>query len=69
MALASQAIGGVMTMEVGRLCLIAFPATVAASWIGRRVYDRLGDGLFNRVVMTLLLFSGISLVVTALWQG
>ncbi|MAO55134.1 MAG: permease [Rhodospirillaceae bacterium] len=68
LALASQAIGGFMTMEVGRLCLIAFPATVAASWIGRRVYDRLGDGLFNRVVMTLLLFSGISLVVTALWQ-
>tara|TARA_Y100000813_G_scaffold79882_1_gene56535 strand:- start:1396 stop:2133 length:738 start_codon:yes stop_codon:yes gene_type:complete len=68
LSLVSQAIGGFMTAEVGRLVLVAFPATIAASWLGRRVYDRLGDGRFNQVVLVLLLFSGISLVVTALWS-
>ena len=69
LAAVSQAVGGFMTAEVGRIALIAFPATVAGSWIGRQIYNRLGDGRFNQVVLALLLFSGISMVVAVVWPA
>ncbi|PIW30698.1 MAG: permease [Rhodospirillales bacterium CG15_BIG_FIL_POST_REV_8_21_14_020_66_15] len=69
LAAGSQAVGGFMTAEVGRVVLIAFPATVAGSWIGRKVYNRLGDGRFNQIVLALLLFSGVSMVAAAAWPS
>lgn len=53
-----------MTFEVGRLTLIAFPATLLGAWLGRRTYNRLGDGRFNQIVLVLLLLSGLSIIVT-----
>ena len=69
LAVVTQAIGGFMTLEVGRVALIAFPATVAGSWIGRKIYGRLGDSSFNKVVLGLLMFSGISMIVAIVWPG
>lgn len=63
-AACSQAFGGFMTFEVGRLTLIAFPATLLGAWLGRRTYNRLGDGRFNQIVLVLLLLSGLSIIVT-----
>ena len=62
-AMFSQAIGGFITIEVGRLVLIALPGTLFGAWLGRRTYNRLGDDRFNQVVLVLLLISGISIVV------
>lgn len=64
-AFASQAIGGFMTYEVGRMALVALPGTLFGAWMGRKTYERLGDGRFNQVVLGLLFVSGISIVVTA----
>jgi uncharacterized membrane protein YfcA len=64
LAAASQAVGGFMTWEVGRLTLIALPATLIGAWLGRKVYDRLGDGRFNQVVLGLLLVSGAMIIGT-----
>lgn len=61
---ASQAWGGFMTAEVGRLTLVALPGTLLGAWAGRRTYDRLGDGRFNQVVLVLLLLSGVAIVVS-----
>lgn len=69
LAAGTQALGGFMTLEVGRVALIAFPATVAGSWIGRKIYGRLGDGSFNQVVLALLMFSGVSMIVAIVWRG
>ena len=63
-AAASQAIGGFMTSEVGRLMLIALPGTFLGAWLGRKTYDKLGDGRFDQVVLVLLLISGVSIVAT-----
>ena len=59
----SQAIGGFITIEVGRLVLIALPGPLFGAWLGRRTYNRLGDDRFNQVVLVLLLISGISIIV------
>ncbi|MGH1482288.1 MAG: sulfite exporter TauE/SafE family protein [Geminicoccales bacterium] len=64
LAAAFQALGGFMTTEVGRLAIIALPGTLLGAWLGRKTYNRLGDGRFNQIVLTLLLLSGISIVTT-----
>jgi len=63
LALASQAYSGFITFEVGRLTLVALPATLAGAWAGRWTYGRLGDGRFAQVVLGVLLVSGIAIIV------
>lgn len=50
--------GGVLT--VAALCL---PVTVIGAWIGARVYTGVSEKIFRRVVLILLLVSGLILVV------
>lgn len=61
-AFAAQAFGGLITVEVGQFVLVALPGTLAGAWLGRRTYNRVGDRRFDRLVLVLLLFAGISLV-------
>ncbi len=68
-ALAAQAWAGLVTLELGRLVLIALPGTLLGAWFGRRVYARLDDERFGRIVLWLLLVSGISIVATTLARG
>ncbi len=63
-AFVAQCVAGLVTLEVGRLVLIALPGTVAGAWLGRRVYSRLGDDRFNQVVLVLLLVAGINLIAS-----
>lgn len=63
LALATQAYGGFLTAEVGRVTLLALPGTLIGSWIGRKIYDRLGARGFDRIVLGILLLSGIALIV------
>ena len=64
-AAASQAFGGIITAEVGRLTLVALPGTLLGAWMGRKTYDKLGDDRFDQIVLVLLLLSGISIIVTS----
>lgn len=68
-AFAAQAWAGFVTLELGRLVLIALPGTLLGSWIGRRIYARLDDDRFARLVLWLLLVSGISITLTTLLRG
>jgi len=43
------------------LC-IAAPGTLAGSWLGMRLYRRLDDRRFDRIVLTVLLVSGLGLI-------
>lgn len=63
-SLVSQGVGGYLTWELGRLALIALPATLVGVWLGRKTYNKLGDRQYNKIVLILLLLSGISIVVT-----
>jgi uncharacterized membrane protein YfcA len=45
---------------------VAAPATLAGSWVGARLYRRLDDSRFSRVVLFVLLLSGLGLVWSSL---
>lgn len=66
LALASQTVGGLIGIEVGKLVLIALPGTIVGAWSGRRTYRWLGDDRFSRAVLILLLLSGVSIIFTTM---
>jgi uncharacterized membrane protein YfcA len=41
---------------------VALPGTVGGAWLGSRLYRRLDDRRFDRLVLVLLLISGLGLV-------
>jgi uncharacterized protein len=56
---------GAATPETGRLFLLGAPFIFAGTWLGLRLYGRVGEQGFRRVVLTLLMVSGLSLVASA----
>ena len=56
---------GSVTPDTTRLFLIGLPALLVGSWLGLRLYGRLDEAGFRRVVLILLLASGVALVVPA----
>jgi hypothetical protein len=65
-ALASHAIVGLLSREVGLAVLVALPGTVGGALAGALVYRRLGNRGFQQVVMALLFVSGLMLIWTSL---
>lgn len=65
-ALVSHAVSGMLTMELGRLVVVALPGTIVGSLLGVRVYRRLSDQHFHKIVLGLLGVSGLSLVWSSL---
>jgi uncharacterized membrane protein YfcA len=66
LALVVQGTAGFLTLEFGRVLLIALPGTILGAWIGRRLYTRMDTRRFSKVVLVLLLFAGCVLVASAL---
>ena len=64
-ALVSHAFSGLLTQQVGIATLVALPGTVGGAWAGARLYRRLGDRNYQRIVMIALLISGAMLLVTS----
>ena len=64
-AAVTQTIGGVMTINVVHLVLLALPATIIGAWLGRICYGRLATPSFNRAVLFVLLMSGLTLIASA----
>ena len=62
----SLALAGAVTAEVARLYLYGLPAVGAGLWLGFKLYGRLDDAAFRKIVLVLLLFSGLGLVVPRL---
>jgi uncharacterized protein len=62
LALVSHAISGMLTRQVGLIAIIALPGTVVGARLGGYIYQRLADHSYQRVVMILLLISGLSLI-------
>src|SRR5436190_9872684 len=54
---------GTVTPDTVRLFLIGLPALLAGSWLGLRLYGQLDEATFRKVVLVLLLVSGLALVV------
>jgi uncharacterized membrane protein YfcA len=58
--------GGAITVEFGKLFLLGAPALAAGMWVGMHLYGRLDDDAFRKVILVLLLLSGLALVVPEL---
>jgi len=59
----SLSIAGVVTAETIKLYLLGLPLLLAGLWIGFKLYGKLNDALFRRVLLALLLVSGLVLSV------
>ena len=53
---------GSVTLDTMKLFLLGLPALLAGSWLGLRLYGKLDEVAFRRVVLVLLLASGLALV-------
>lgn len=56
---------GRLTVEFGGLLLLALPGLALGGWLGFRLYRRIDDRLFARVLLALLGLSGITMVAPA----
>jgi uncharacterized membrane protein YfcA len=61
-ALVAHAVSGRVDGELGRALLTALPGTIGGAWLGVRAYRALGDRDYRRIVLALLLASGLMLL-------
>ncbi len=54
---------GAITADTLKLFLIGLPALFAGTWLGLKLYGRLDEAAFRKVVLVLLLASGVVLIV------
>jgi uncharacterized membrane protein YfcA len=54
---------GAITAETIKLFLIGLPALFAGMWLGLKLYGRLDEATFRKIVLALLLISGIVLII------
>lgn len=54
---------GAITAEIIKLFLIGLPALFAGTWLGLKLFGRLDEAAFRKVVLALLLLSGVVLIL------
>jgi uncharacterized membrane protein YfcA len=59
----SLAFAGAYTTDTIKLYLYGVPALAAGVWIGLKLYGKLDEAAFRKVILVLLLVSGLSLVL------
>ncbi len=59
----SLAVAGVVTAELIRIYLYGLPTLAVGLWVGLKLYGHLNEETFRKVILVLLLFSGLALVV------
>jgi uncharacterized membrane protein YfcA len=59
----SLIIAGAVTADLVKLYLMGLPALGIGLWVGLKLYGHLDDGAFRKVVLALLLLSGLVLIV------
>lgn len=57
--------GGLASVDL-RLFAIAAPAMLIPAWYGARLYNRISENVFRRIVLVLLLLSGLALLYASL---
>ena len=59
----SLSAAGAVTAETMKLYLLGLPCMLAGTWVGLRLYGKLNDAAFRKIILLLLLVSGLSLIV------
>ena len=65
LALVSHAASGFITHDLMIAALVALPGTIGGAQLGAFIYRRLADHSYQRVIMVLLLISGVVLIWTS----
>lgn len=63
----SLGFAGVVTMEIVKLYALGLPALLAGLWIGFKLYGKLDDAAFRKLILVLLVCAGLSLIVAHGW--
>jgi uncharacterized membrane protein YfcA len=61
-ALLAHVVAGLITRDLVVATATALPGTFAGAWLGGRLYDRVSDRMFSRILLLLLATSGVSLI-------
>jgi uncharacterized protein len=61
----SLGIAGAITAATLQLYLLGLPAMLAGLWVGFKLYGKLDDATFRKVILILLLLSGLGLILPA----
>jgi uncharacterized membrane protein YfcA len=67
MTVISLTAAGAVTAEIVRLYLFGLPAMLGGLWLGFRLYGKLDDAAFRKVVLILLLAAGLALTTAHGW--
>jgi hypothetical protein len=62
MSAASLSIAGAVTAETVKLYLLGLPVLLAGLWSGFKLYGKLDDAAFRKVILLLLLATGLALI-------
>ncbi len=62
----SQAMQGLFTRELILLAAFALPGTIIGAWLGKRIYLKISDDRYNRIVLILLFVAGVLLIGTSI---
>jgi uncharacterized protein len=63
LSLVSLSFAGAITLETVKLYLLGLPFLLAGLWSGFKLYGKLDDAAFRKVILLLLLVSGLALIV------
>jgi uncharacterized protein len=58
----SLGVTGAVTPETAKLYLLGLPAMLGGLWVGFKLYGKLDDASFRKVILLALLFSGLALI-------
>jgi len=59
----SLGFAGAITMEVVRLYLLGLPAMIVGLWVGFKLYGKLDEAAFRKLILVLLLLAGFGLIL------
>ena len=62
-ATASLSVAGAVTAETVKLYLLGLPCMLSGTWVGLKLYGKLDDAKFRKIILLLLLVSGLGLIV------
>jgi hypothetical protein len=66
MSAVSLSIAGAVTAETVKLYMLGLPLLLAGLWSGFKLYGKLDDATFRKVILLLLLIAGLTLIVPQL---
>jgi uncharacterized membrane protein YfcA len=59
----SLTVARAITADILRLYLIGLPAMIAGLWVGFKLYGKLNDAVFRKIILVLLLIAGLGLIL------